>query len=232
MKICVRGGHNPQAQGANSPMLNEVIEDRKIYKSVIKYLVMDKQAVVDGTPYPCVTSEDLRRGVKDAEDHDADLFVSIHLNAFNNNAHGTCALHYKTSKIGKAYATKISSALAKFGFYNRGAVADSRGLYELNQTTMPSVIVECFFLDSKTDADLYKKVGSDAIGKSIAEAIVGHSIKPPIVINAKVTIKYVLEIQKTLNRLGIRDSEGKTLVEDNISGKRTKDALNKLVAKI
>ena len=230
-RIAIRGGHNPQAQGANG-IVNEVIEDRKIYASVVKWLKLDKNEVIDVTPYSCISAEDLKRGVNDANIHKTDIFVSIHLNA--GGGKGTEVLYHSNSTIGKTLATRVCNNMANLGFTNRGAKSDVRGLYELKNTSMPAIIVECFFLDSASDVILYQKLGVDKLGKAIAEGIVNHAINetPIKIINAVPTVNYVLETQKLLNKLGIRDSNGNKLVEDNIKGTNTKFALNSLINKI
>ena len=179
MKISVRGGHNPQAIGAVG-ILSEVTEDRKIYASVIKYLKLDKNDVIDVTPYSCISAEDLKRGVNDANIHKVELFVSIHLNA--GGGKGVEVLYSPGSVKGKEYATRVTNSMCKLGFVNRGAKSDVRGLYELKHTTMPAIIVETLFCDSAIDVALYQKLGADTLGKAIAEGIVGHAISIPPVI--------------------------------------------------
>lgn len=181
MRICVRGGHNYNIKGAID-IIDEVIEDRKIYKSVIKYLKIDGHTVYDGTPERTTTkSEDLAYGVNIANKNNVDLFVSIHLNASKHttNAVGCEVIHHQTSTTGRSYAVRIEQNISKLGFKSRGSKADIRGLYELNHTKMPAIIVESFFVDSVADVDLYNKVGIDRLGKAIAEGIVGHEIKEP-----------------------------------------------------
>ena len=173
MKIACRGGHNAQAQGANS-ILNEVIEDRQINASVIKFLNLDKNEVIDVTPGNCISAIDLAYGVNKANCANVSLLDSNHLNA--GGGHGVEVLYYNGSATSKEIATRVCNNIAKLGFTNRGAKADVRGLYELKNTKMPAIIVEAFFLDSASDVALYRKLGVDAIGKAIAEGITGHSI--------------------------------------------------------
>jgi len=226
MKIADRGGHNPQSQGANG-IVNEIIEDRKILASTNKWLKIDNQEVTDVTPGNCVSAEDLKYGVDQAKLHKADIFASIHLNA--GGGKGAEVLYSLASTQGKELATRVSNSIAKLGFVNRGAKIDSRGLYELRRTPMPAIIIECFFCDSKIDVELYNKVGADKLGKAIAEGIVGHEIKEPVI---EPKINYVLETQKFLNKLGITDYDNKKLIEDGFTGTRTRTALNKLVLKL
>ncbi|MFA6809358.1 MAG: peptidoglycan-binding protein [Eubacteriales bacterium] len=174
MYIGIRGGHQPSCQGANS-IVNEVIEDRKIYASVIKFLKLDGNSVLDCTPSNTNSSAtDLTSGVNKANNAKVDVFVSIHLNA--GGGKGTEVLYFGNSASSKAYATRVCAKIVGLGFVNRNAKADVRGLYEMKHTNMSAIIVECYFLDSATDVALMNKVGIDAIGKAIAEGVVGHSI--------------------------------------------------------
>lgn len=175
MKIAVRGGHNYNVPGAVS-IVNEVVEDRKIKDAIIKYLKLSSCEVLDVTPDKTNTSaEDLIYGVSRANTWVADLFISVHLNA--GGGQGCETLYYNGSTKGKDYATKITNAIANLGFKNRGAKVDVRGLYELKNSKMPTVISESFFVDSQSDVNLYNKLGADKIGKVIAESILGKAIQ-------------------------------------------------------
>lgn len=85
-KIAVRGGHNFEATGA-SALINETVEDRKVYASVINNLRKAGYEVLDVTPGNCGVNEDLRHGVNAAENWGADLFISIHFDK--------CCDHYE-----------------------------------------------------------------------------------------------------------------------------------------
>ncbi|OPJ61171.1 N-acetylmuramoyl-L-alanine amidase [Clostridium oryzae] len=176
MKIAIRGGHNYAVPGATG-ILDEVKEDRKYYKAVMKYLRDAGHEVLDVTPDRTDTSsQDLSYGVSRANDWGADLFVSCHLNS--GGGKGCEVLYYTGSEKGNRYASKVSDEIAELGFNNRGAKQDVRGLYELNHTQMPAIIIEPLFIDSKLDVKLYKKIGVDKLGKVIAEAINGEKIIP------------------------------------------------------
>lgn len=181
MKIVVRGGHNELSRGATG-IIDEVIEDRKVYAAVIKYLKMDGNEVLDGTPERCNSGEDLRYGVKIANDSNSDLFVSIHFNnAYNNynGALGTETLCNLNNSNAVTISERIVENLSELGFKNRGVKdgLNPRRLFEISQTNMNSVIVEVCFVEATEDVNIYEQVGYDKIGKSIAEGIVGHEIK-------------------------------------------------------
>lgn len=176
MKICVRGGHTELCTGA-SALINELTEDRKVKDSVIKYLRQLGHTVLDVTPpvnYTSSSSADLVYGVNKANNFGADLFISIHFNkCYNsyNGALGSESCVYSENEYGK----RIVNALSGLGFKNRGQKIRT-GLYELSHTNMTSVIVETCFVEATEDVALYKKLGSDVIGKTIAEAIANQKI--------------------------------------------------------
>lgn len=176
MKICVRGGHTELCTGA-SALINELTEDRKVKDSVCKYLRQLGHTVLDVTPpvnYTSSSSADLAYGVNKANNFGADLFISIHFNkCYNsyNGALGSESCVYSENEYGK----RIVNALSGLGFKNRGQKIRT-GLYELKHTNATAVIVETCFVEATEDVALYKKLGPDAIGKTIAEAIANQKI--------------------------------------------------------
>lgn len=181
MKIAVRGGHTELCTGA-SALLNELTEDRKVKDSVIKYLRALGHEVLDVTPpvnYTSNSGVDLSYGVNKANEWGADLFASFHFNkAYDsyNGALGSEVCVYSTHEI----AQRVVNALGSLGFKNRGQKVRT-GLYELKHTKMKSMIVETCFVEATEDVELYKKLGHDAIGKAIAEAISNSNIKTEII---------------------------------------------------
>ena len=174
MKIAIRGGHNYGVPGANG-IIDELTEDRKYYKEVMKYLQQAGHQVLDVTPERTDTSsQDLVYGVSRANAWGAELFISCHLNS--GGGHGCEVLYYNGSTKGKDFATKVANGIAALGFTNRGAKVDTRGLYELRITHMPAILVEPLFVDTESDVNLYNQIGPDRLGKTIAEAINGRVI--------------------------------------------------------
>ena len=175
MKIAIRGGHCPKVPGA-SGILNEVVEDRKVKDAVIKYLRKLGHEVYDVTPPDSMatSSGDLAHGVNEANRLKVDIFASIHFNAFNGSASGTEVCVYSPHD----YAQRVVDNLTKLGFKYRGQKTRTN-LYELKNTSMKAMIVEVCFVDSSIDAEIYKRVGHDAVGKAIAEGIVNQKVPAP-----------------------------------------------------
>ena len=175
MKIAVRGGHCPKVTGARG-LIDELTEDRKVKDAVIKYLKELGHSILDVTP-PDTTntsSADLAHGVNKANEWGADLFVSIHFNnAYSsyNGALGSEVCVYSNFDI----AQRVVDGLGSLGFKNRGQKART-GLYELKNTKMKSMIIEVCFVEATEDVSLYKRLGHDTIGKTIAESIANKKV--------------------------------------------------------
>ena len=175
MKIAVRGGHCPKVTGA-SALIDELTEDRKVKDSVIKYLRQLGHEVLDVTPpdSTSTSSADLAYGVDKANSWGAELFVSIHFNkAYDsyNGAIGSEVCVYSNFDIAK----RVVDGLGSLGFKNRGQKART-GLYELKNTKMKSMIIEVCFVEATEDVSLYKRLGHDTIGKTIALSIANKKV--------------------------------------------------------
>lgn len=178
MKIAVRGGHNAQATGAVA-ILNELNEDRKVYKSVISNLIAAGHEVLDVTPGNCSVNEDLRYGVSKANAWGADLFISTHFDKCYTHYEG--ALGTGTWILGyggnaEVIARRIVNSVANgTGLVNRGVKTNSK-LYELRNTNMSAVIVEVCFTEATRDVEIYNVKGPALVGKLIAEGICNKNI--------------------------------------------------------
>ena len=195
MKIAVRGGHCPRVPGA-SKFLDELTEDRKVKESVIKYLKQLGHEVFDVTPPDTTNSSnmDLSFGVNKANIFNVDLFVSIHFNkAYEvyNGFLGSEVCVYSPFDI----AQRVVNGLSSLGFKNRGQKVRPQ-LYEIRHTNMKAMIIEVCFVESIGDVGLYKKLGHDLIGKTIAQAITNKNINNS---DAKSTVNNEIKSNNTDN---------------------------------
>lgn len=113
----------------------------------------------------------------------ADLAVSLHCNAFDDNPHGSETLHYESSSRSKLLAQSIQTEVVNtLGLKDRGVKprkydhvgkAGDRGGYLLRYTNMPCVISEAFFIDS--DQSL-KQATADKqfLANAIARGIINY----------------------------------------------------------
>ena len=202
MKIAVRGGHVPKVTGANA-LIDELTEDRKVKDSVIKYLRQLGCDVLDVTPpdYIFTLNDDLSYGVNKANNWGADLFISIHFNKAYDSYNGSLGSEvcvYSTFDT----AQRVVNELAKLGFKNRGQKVRNN-LYELNHTKMKAMIIEVCFVEATEDVALYKKLGHDLIGKTIAKALINKNIT---ISNVKPTVNntdnWIKRLQEECNKQG------------------------------
>jgi N-acetylmuramoyl-L-alanine amidase len=165
MRIVVNAGHTKYGTGTGaSKYLNESAETRKIAYELMKLLADSKHEVI-----PAVydrSANNLKEAVTLANNEQADLFISIHLNAGGGS--GCEAYTWKGQQV--AQAVKACSYLKKLGFKNRG-VKDGSGLYVIKHTKCTAILIEVCFVDNKADAELFKQVGYSNIAKAICQAI-------------------------------------------------------------
>ncbi len=118
---------------------------------------------------------DLLARAEIANNADADLFVSIHNNAFSSpEATGTCVLYSGMNPnegygiSGKDVAQNIQDLLVKAtGLRDRGIVARPN-IVVLKETVMPAVLIECAFITCPTDQQI---LSNDTKLNSMADAI-------------------------------------------------------------
>lgn len=149
MKIVINAGHTKFGKGTGAVnALNESNETRRI-----AYHLMELLAHTDHEVIPAVfdrSSNNLKEAVDLSNKEDADLFISIHLNAGGGN--GVECYTWKGDKL--PIAVRICENISKLGFRNRG-VKDGSKLYVIKNTKCPAILVECCFVDSARDYKLY-----------------------------------------------------------------------------
>jgi len=154
--IVIDPGHGGPDPGAvnNELGLREKDIALKIAKQTAEYL--------KGLGYDVILTRDsdrhvsLRERCDIANYHNADIFVSIHLNGADNpNAHGFEVYHYPDSTEGKRLAEAIAKQMQQlsnlYGGYDWRGVKTAE-FYVLKHTKMPAVLVEAGFITSDMDA--------------------------------------------------------------------------------
>lgn len=104
-----------------------------------------------------------------------ELDISVHLNAYEQTAspRGAEVLYITQSDLAK----QLSAAIASVGFIDRGAKYNN-DLHFLNQTVMPSVLLEICFVDSQADCDIYAKQFEN-ICLALGNQLAGEDIEKP-----------------------------------------------------
>jgi hypothetical protein len=218
MRVVISSGHGQKIRGA-SGYLDEVNEARRVVDEVAKILVaanVPTKTFHDNTS--TTQSTNLSTIVNYHNSQQRDLDVSVHFNAYQttSKAMGTECLYVSQQSL----SASMAAAMAKAGsFINRGPKKRT-DLYFLNNTNKPAILLEVCFVDSATDANLYREHFNSiclAIAETIAEREIGtvppepgEPVPPtpgePIPPDySKPTIKrgskgpYVLQVQTCLN---------------------------------
>ena len=104
----------------------------------------------------------------------ADVFVSIHTNAFNSAAFGYETYSYPTSTEGGKLAKDIhDSVIANKDLYNANRGAKKDNFQVIRETNMPAVLLELGFIDNSKDAKILVEK-QDEFAQAIARGIVNY----------------------------------------------------------
>lgn len=201
MKIGLRGGHSKKAQGAVG-IVNEYEQMQKFYTHVSKLLTEYGHTVVDCNSNGATPSEELKEGVTKANNTNVDLFISLHMNAYDGRANGTECIVYSESSKSYSYAKRICENFALLGFKNRGVKINS--LYEMKNIKAPNIIFEICFCDSKTDIDIYNKYSWEQLAHKLCNAIDNNIPSEPEEKKAYIVTKYLPHAYEGYDGVNIR----------------------------
>ena len=158
MLVCLDAGHQHSpyidtgCQGFNLKEEDITLDICKRIKPLLEFNGIKVIMTREGdyvTGIKSLTSNSLQERCTISDNSGADIYVSTHCNAFNGNVSGSevhiCGKGGNAEKL----ANYIIPQLAKT-FNNRGLKV-SGGLYVLKNTNAPAVLLECGFLDNKSD---------------------------------------------------------------------------------
>jgi N-acetylmuramoyl-L-alanine amidase len=215
MKYGIDIGHNCSPDIGARGIRQEDSLTMEVGTRVISKLKSLGHQVVDCKPRRASSvGNSLQQRCNIANSNRVDIYVSIHFNSFNRQANGTEV--FATSDRGRRIAQPVLNNIVKLGYVNRG-VKNGSHLYVLQHTNMPAILVECCFCDAQQDMNRYN---ADNLADAIVRGLTGQTPPKP----DEADKKTVLDLQKALNQLRIRDDNGKPLVEDGIIGNATRSA--------
>ena len=185
--IALDDGHGMQTAGKRTPKLpngqksetGNFMHENEFNRAVVKYLDAELKRCGFKTLLVAPTDADtpLEQRTKLANDKKADLYCSVHANAMKGvffDGGGIETFVYpegESKRIGKIIHKHIMEGTP---FKDRG-VKDGSHLWVIRKTSMPSVLVELGFMDSKQDykhllEDSYRRECATEICKGICEA--------------------------------------------------------------
>lgn len=205
-KIMINCGHGTQsnktwdsgcAYKLNGTTYTEAALMLPITRAAVKYCRASGITVLSdsdtGNNYNVIT------GTAWANKQKVELFISVHCD-YSGSPSGVYPLYYPTSTNGKKLATYLNDAIKLgMGMKSRG-IAGRSDLYELSQTDMCAVILECGSI--KQDLSIFKNK-YDTYGKCIAKAICKYlgvtfvDVTIPVPVSVPITIKTVDYTVKT-----------------------------------
>jgi N-acetylmuramoyl-L-alanine amidase len=176
-KVYLNAGHDQlDLKGTYDYDPGAVNEDMGLYENEIAAAVtelVEKYLVAAGCEVESLQDESLRKIYESANEWGADLFISIHCNAYNGVANGTETLTYPSDTKGYKLAGCIQNQIVdSLGTYDRGLKART-DLAVLNGTDMPAVLVEMAFIDNPDDAVLLRD-DQDEFARAIARGVTDY----------------------------------------------------------
>jgi N-acetylmuramoyl-L-alanine amidase len=189
MNIVISSGHGKYIRGA-SGYLDEVDEARRVVACVAEYLrAIDVGCLTFNDDVSTTQSENLQRIVAFHNSQQRDLDVSVHFNAYDTTDEPMgCEVLYQTQQdLAQSVADSICSAAA---LKNRGAKKRT-DLFFLNKTNEAAILIEVCFVDSSSDAMLYK-LHFERICLAICNVLSGVQQKPETGLTPLLTIGSVV----------------------------------------
>lgn len=169
MHIAIAGGHSAIARGA-SGYLDEYECDRAFVAQLIDAFDAQGWYVTDCSNEESDVSAELREECRIANASGADLFIAVHFNSGGGT--GTEVWYYPYSSA-ETYAQDVSRELASaLGLPNRGAKSTT-GLYVLNHTEMPAILIEVCFVDTEADAEAWHSTPWDDLVGAVVRGLGG-----------------------------------------------------------
>ncbi|WP_366161357.1 N-acetylmuramoyl-L-alanine amidase [Bacillus infantis] len=162
------GGSDPGAGGFGILEKNVVLDTSLKVKSLLSRTPFDVKLTRETDVFIS-----LQKRVEFAKAAKANIFLSVHANAFNGTANGTETYYYNSAATNpntaesKALAAAVQNRLLDaWKLYDRGVKHGN--FHVIRENTMPAVLVELGFIDNQKDNE---KLKSSAWRQKAAEAI-------------------------------------------------------------
>lgn len=173
MKFGIDIGHNCSSDTGAVGFKKEDDLTKAVGTKLMEKLSAAGHSVINCTPNTAASLDDsLQKRVYKANTNMVDIFVSIHFNAAErtdkNLPMGTEI--YAISNVSRAIAKTVLAEIVKLGFKNRGI--KHTPWFVIKNTSMPAILVECCFCDSKADMDL---VDAEKMAEAIKVGLIGDS---------------------------------------------------------
>ncbi|SFJ83467.1 N-acetylmuramoyl-L-alanine amidase [Thermoflavimicrobium dichotomicum] len=188
--IALDDGHGMETPGKRTPVMPDgyVMKENEFNRRVVAILGEHLTRCGFKVLYTAPGDTDVPLGerCRKANAANADFFLSVHANAYKGTVFGDWG-GIETYTWPSGESLRIGRILHKYllqgtKLRDRG-VKDGSGLYVINSTKMPAVLVECAFMDNLEEAKLlrseaYRQECAEELAKGICEAF-GVPYVPP-----------------------------------------------------
>ena len=178
MIISLRGGHSANCKGAMG-IKDEYVCMQELYKHTEAVLKKYGHTVINCNSNGSNANAELGEGARKSNNANADIFISLHMNALNGQAYGTEAWVHSKGCRAEATAKRLVDNFAILGFYNRGVKYNAK-YYEMKYVNAPNIIFETCFCDSQKDANIFDSASYEKMVYLIANAIDSNIPKAPV----------------------------------------------------
>lgn len=176
MLVATDNGHGQETLGKRTPPFPDgsVMKENTFNRAVVGYLIseLERNGFDTVNVAPEMTDTALSVRTTRANNAGADIYISVHANAFGNgwnDANGIETLVYRIGDNGQTQLAKLVQAklIAETGLRDRG-VKERTDLAVLRDTKMPAILCECGFMTNLAEAKL---LVSDDYRRRVARAI-------------------------------------------------------------
>lgn len=178
-------GHNASPDTGAVGILKEDVCTREVVEELIKLLEEGEHMYILIKPNKVTSvNNSLNQRCYAANMSGADLFISLHCNAFNGQAHGTEIFLSNLDQNRHVYQQAkrvLNNLVNNLGTWNRGLKAGN--LAVLRGTKMPAMLIEFFFVDNKKDCEKFN-------AKKAAESIFTALYQPELLAEKSEKIEF------------------------------------------
>ena len=214
--------------GARSIVIEEV-KNREIGAILRARIAQSGNVVTNCTINTATdTNASLSGRVSLANNAKVDAYVSIHLNA--GGGEGVEILIHARGGKAEILANGVLAEMVKLGYKNRGVRVAKEylgyNLFVLARTQAPAILIECGFVDSQADCNLFnaEKIGNAiANGLGVAQVVAPVPVKVSPVVSKPIIKPFAKGVLNKDLQIGL-NSLGEGLVVDGIIGARSVQA--------
>ncbi|MFS1513906.1 N-acetylmuramoyl-L-alanine amidase [Chengkuizengella sp. SCS-71B] len=177
-KIAIDAGHGPETKGKRSP--DESLREFQ-FNEVVAYLVKNQLKTYEGVEIIFTHEKHfdvpLQERTRKANKWQADLFLSIHANAYGSDWNNVSGIETFVHTSQPKSATRLANAVQKRLVQvtkrkNRGV--KSADFHVLRESNMTAILVECEFMTCKESCELlkstyYRRLCAEAIVQGIVD---------------------------------------------------------------